>query len=165
LIRWTSPGKQTGPLAKRGDIPKIRKSRRFFQWRCCGHSIKRRNHMTIRMPSLAAMTSFAVGVALYANAASAAPVYGATAMKAAVPANVESVRWGGWGGRGWGWGGRGWGWGIGGGLLAGALIGGALASPYYGYGYPYYGYGYGYPYYGGYGYRYPYYGYYRRGWW
>jgi hypothetical protein len=118
--------------------------------------------MTLRLPALAATASFAVGVALNANAASAAPIYGATAMKDAVPANVETVRWGGWGGRGWGWGGRGWGWGVGGGLLAGALIGGALASPYYSYGYPYYSYpAYGY----GYGYPYPYYGYYRRGWW
>jgi hypothetical protein len=31
----------------------------------------------------------------------------------------------------WGWGGRGWGWGLGGGLAAGAIIGGALAAPYY----------------------------------
>jgi hypothetical protein len=46
----------------------------------------------------------------------------------------------------WGWGGRGWGWGPGpvvGGFVAGALVGSALAAPYY---YPY-GYGYGpYPY-------------------
>ena len=56
----------------------------------------------------------------------------------------------------WGWGWRGGGWGWGGaalGLAAGALIGSALAAPYYayGYGYPAYGYGYGYP---GYGYGY-----------
>jgi len=57
--------------------------------------------------------------------------------------------------------------GFGVGLAAGALIGGALAAPYYGgyygYGYPAYGYGYGYGYpaygYGGYGYGYPAYGY------
>jgi hypothetical protein len=54
---------------------------------------------------------------------------------------------------------RGWGWGGGaflGGLAAGAIIGGALASPYYGY--PY-GYGYYPAYYGGY-YPYSYGGYY-----
>ncbi len=68
--------------------------------------------------------------------------------------------WGGWHGGGWGWGG------VGLGLAAGAVIGSALATPYYGYYAPayypsdYY-YGYSYPsYYGyapavtyGYGYR------------
>jgi hypothetical protein len=47
------------------------------------------------------------------------------------------------------WGGRGWGWGPGpviGGFAAGAIIGGALAAPYY-YPYGYNGYG-PYPYYG-----------------
>ncbi len=47
------------------------------------------------------------------------------------------------------WYGRGWGWGPGpffGGLAAGAIVGGALAAPYY---YPYRYYGYApYPYYG-----------------
>lgn len=49
------------------------------------------------------------------------------------------------------WRGRGWGWGVGAGLLGGAIIGGALAAPYY-YGGPgpYYGYGPG-PYYPAYG--------------
>jgi hypothetical protein len=75
--------------------------------------------------------------------------------------------WGGWHGGGWGWGGAGFG------FAAGALLGSALAAPYYGYGYyaptyyyplPYYGYaapyyGYATPYYGS-GYRYG--GYYRR---
>src|SRR5206468_2979999 len=46
---------------------------------------------------------------------------------------------GGWGGGGWGGGGwRGGGWGgagLGVGLATGALVGAALASPYYGYGY------------------------------
>jgi hypothetical protein len=47
----------------------------------------------------------------------------------AVPGAIDTVRWG----RG------GWGWGVGAGLLGGAIIGGALAAPYY-YGYgPYYG--------------------------
>lgn len=58
---------------------------------------------------------------------------------------------GGWGHGGWGhggWGHGGWG-GVGFGLATGALVGAALASPYYGYGYGYpyydYGYDYGYP--------------------
>jgi hypothetical protein len=69
----------------------------------------------------------------------------------AVPTAAEARWGGGWGG---GWHGGGWG-GPGpffGGLAAGAIIGGALASPYYyGGGYPGY-YGGGYPaYYAGYG--------------
>jgi hypothetical protein len=47
--------------------------------------------------------------------------------------------YGGWRGGGWhggGWGNNGWAWGLGG-LAAGAIIGSALASPYYGYGYGY----------------------------
>lgn len=102
----------------------------------------------------------------------------AALMTAAVPAlpNSANAAWG-WGHHGWGWGG------FGVGLAAGALVGTALAAPYYGgyygYGYPAYGYGYpaysydydyGYPgygyssygyapaYYGGYGYASPYYG-------
>jgi hypothetical protein len=71
----------------------------------------------------------------------------------AVPGTAEA-RWGGWGGGGWHGGGWGGGWGWGGaavaGLAAGALVGAAVASPYYyppppvyyGYApYPYYGYG------------------------
>jgi hypothetical protein len=86
---------------------------------------------------------------------------------------------GGWHGGGWH---RGFGWGGVGALAAGAVIGGALAAPYYYGGDPYYGYddayygsGYGYPGYStvvvtpGYGYYgYPYgprpYGYYGGGW-
>jgi hypothetical protein len=82
-------------------------------------------------------------------------------MKSMVADSSIQVRWGGWRG-GWGyrgfggWGHRGWGWGPR--VLAGAVIGGAIASSAYGY--------YGGPYYGGYypGYSYypayyrPYYG-------
>jgi hypothetical protein len=76
-------------------------------------------------------------------------------MKSMVADNSIQIRWGGWRGGGWGyrgfggWGPRGWGRGAG--ALAGALIGGAIASSAYGYyGGPYDG---GYspgPYYGGY---------------
>ena len=55
----------------------------------------------------------------------------------------------------------GWGWGAGAGFLAGAIIGGAIASGDYGYyGAPYYSYGYpAYPYYGYYAPHVVYYGY------
>jgi BA14K-like protein len=78
-----------------------------------------------------------VAVPAYAGIASAAPISGALAVKNAVPNNIENVYWRG----GWGWRGRGWGWGVGAGIAAGALIGGALAAPYYYGGYyggPYY---------------------------
>jgi hypothetical protein len=66
--------------------------------------------------------------------------------------STADARWGGggWGWRGGGWGWRGGGWGWGGPFVAGAIVGGALAAPYwYGYGGygPYYPYG-AYPYYG-----------------
>jgi hypothetical protein len=65
------------------------------------------------------------------------------------PALAWRGGWGGWHGGGWGWGGPALG------FAAGALVGSALATPYYagGYGYPYgggyYGYAAPYPYYGG----------------
>jgi hypothetical protein len=118
----------------------------------------------------------ALSIAGAMSLASYVPVQAApiTPLSAAAKPNAEDggsivqVRWGGWhGGWGHGWHGGGWGWGVGA-LAAGALIGAAIASPYYygGY-YPYYDYGY--PYYG-YGYPYGYstayypsysYGYYR----
>jgi hypothetical protein len=83
---------------------------------------------------------------------------GTALLAASVPAlstSAEAQRWGWRGGWGWGWGG------LGLGFAAGALIGSALAAPYYGYGYYapnyYYRYGYTQPYYG---YAQPYYGYY-----
>jgi len=81
--------------------------------------------------------------------ASAMPIGNGLVAKNAIPTDVESVRWrGGWGGRGWGGRGWGWGWGVPAGIAAGAIIGGALAAPYY-YGYdPYYPAYYGYPPYG-----------------
>lgn len=91
--------------------------------------------------------------------ASAAPVLTNTAaLRQTLPSDVRDVRWG-WGGGAFF-----------GGLLAGGLIGAAIASPYY-YSYPAYGYGYSsyyypyaysYPAYS-YGYGYPYGGYYGGG--
>ena len=68
---------------------------------------------------LAAKIVLATSMYSFANVASAAPMTGALALKNAAPANVESVQF------------RRWGWGVGAGLVAGAIIGGALASPYY----------------------------------
>jgi hypothetical protein len=51
------------------------------------------------------------------------------ALQKAAPSHVQTVRWG-----------HHWGWGVGGGFVAGAIVGSALAAPYYyapGY-YPYY---------------------------
>ena len=76
---------------------------------------------------LAAAFLCAVSVASMSSVATAMPIADALAIKNAAPATVESVQWR----RGWG--------GVGAGLVAGAIIGGALAAPYYG------GYGYGYP--------------------
>jgi hypothetical protein len=84
-----------------------------------------------RIMAAALLTS--AGIAMMAGPASAMPAAPALALQKAVPSQIETVRWG-----------RCWGCGFGGGFVAGAIIGGALAAPYY------YGPG---PYYGG-----PYYG-------
>jgi hypothetical protein len=93
------------------------------------------NHRTM----LAAALICGASLALAPNTASAMPASHALALKNAAPGQVETVRWGGWG------------WGLGG-FAAGAIIGGALASPYYYGGYgpayypaPYYGYAAPYP--------------------
>ena len=91
--------------------------------------------MSNTITKLMAAALVAVVVPSFAGVASAAPAGGALALKNAATSNIETVQWR---GRGWGWGGRGWGWGFGGGLAAGAIIGGALAAPYY-YGGGYYG--------------------------
>ena len=85
--------------------------------------------------------------AVMAAPASAAPLSAPMGLTNSVSSPVEAVQWrrGGWRG---GWRGgyrRGWGAGIGigAGLAAGAIIGGALAAPYY-YGPGYYGPGYAY---------------------
>jgi BA14K-like protein len=69
--------------------------------------------------------------------ASAAPIGKPLAMARSASSPIEQVRW--YRRRGWGWGGGA----FVGGLAAGALIGGAVAAPYY-YGSPYY-YGPAYP--------------------
>jgi hypothetical protein len=79
----------------------------------------------------AATILIAASLGSLATVTSAAPMAGALAIKNAAPVSVETVRWG-----------RGWGWGLGA-VAAGAVIGGALAAPYY-YGPGYY---YGAPYY------------------
>jgi hypothetical protein len=139
------------------------------------------------VPKIAAALSLVGALSLASDGpAQSAPLTGlsAAAKPDAQQSNAVQVRYGGWGGgwRGGGWGGgwRGGGWGggwrgggWGWGLAAGAVVGAAIASPYYyggGY-YPYAGYGYGYPAYGyaDYGYAAGYYpaysyGYYRPYW-
>jgi hypothetical protein len=116
---------------------------------------------------LAFVCAFA-GAVMAFNVASlhAAPLpTNVAAMKSTVADSLIQVRWGGWRGGGWGYRGfgggfgyRGLGWGAG--ALAGAVIGGAIASSAYGYyGGPAYGYYPGYSYYPAYvGYS-PYYDY------
>jgi hypothetical protein len=55
------------------------------------------------------------------GAASAAPAFDRLAINNASPTTIESVQW-----RGWGWGAP-----VAGGIVAGALLGSALAAPYY----------------------------------
>jgi hypothetical protein len=106
----------------------------------------------------ALLVAFGVGCAAFAGAlpaAEAAPVStGVAKLDSAVPAQASTVQYRRWGGRGGGrWSGyrggyRGWGYrggyyrgygyyGAGAGFLAGALVGAAVANPYY-YGGPYY---------------------------
>src|SRR5262245_6614283 len=92
-----------------------------------------------------------------AGPAQAVPLSAALSLRGASTSEVQAVQWRrGWGG--WGWGG------VGFGLAAGAIVGAALAAPYYRYGYYGgcyncgYSYGYGYPAYS-YGYSYPSYSY------
>ena len=90
--------------------------------------------MTSHVSALAAATLLTASTALSAEAAFAAPFFGATIKKVAA-SDVETVRWGGgsWGWRG-GWRGGGCcGARLGAGVSGGAIIGGALVSPYYGY--------------------------------
>ncbi len=84
--------------------------------------------MTNCVGKLAATIVFAASMTSLATVAPAAPISHALAIKNAVPAMVETVQF------------RRWGWGVGAGLVAGAIVGGAIANSnpyYYGYG-PYY---------------------------
>jgi len=84
---------------------------------------------------LAAALLTGAGIAMMAGPASAMPVAPGLAPQKAAPSQIEPVRWG-----------RCWGCGVGAGFVAGAIIGGAIAAPYYyGPGPYYYGGG---PYYG-----------------
>jgi hypothetical protein len=100
---------------------------------------ERRTAMSKRVPILSVVVS-AAAIAVFSNFASAMPVADPLAIRNAAGTDIEMV---------WG---RGFGRGFGAGFLGGAIVGGALAAPYYRYGY-------GYPYYGGYPYYAPYYGY------
>lgn len=82
--------------------------------------------MSKRILNMLAAAGLAAVVVAAPNVGSAAPFADALAIKKATDTNVEAVRWG-----------RGFGWGLGAGLLGGAIVGGALAAPYY-YGEPYY---------------------------
>jgi hypothetical protein len=73
--------------------------------------------MSNHVSRFTATLSCVAAIALAASTASATPAIHALALKNAAPSDVETVRWG-------------WGWGLGG-FAAGAIIGGALAAPYY----------------------------------
>lgn len=84
--------------------------------------------MSNRVLALPAAALVAASLASFTNAACAMPVADGLALRNAAASNVETVRFYG----------RGFGWEFGAGVLGGAIIGGALAAPYY-YGYsPYY---------------------------
>jgi hypothetical protein len=93
------------------------------------------------LKKLAFAASLGASIASLATVASAMPAFDAMTIRNAAPPTLEKAQWRG----GWGWGAP-----VAAGVLAGALVGGALAAPYYGYGPgPYYpgapsGY-YGYP--------------------
>jgi len=80
------------------------------------------------MLNMSVAAVLAAGVVAASNVASATPFADALAIRKATGTDVEKV---------WG---RGFGWGFGAGFLGGAIVGGALAAPYY-YGGPYYYYG------------------------
>jgi len=88
--------------------------------------------MTYSLKSLAVSTVLMANLTGSAGTASALPAMDRLALQHASPSLIESVQY-------WGWG---WGPAIAGGLLAGAVIGSALAAPYYYAPRPYY-----YPYY------------------
>jgi hypothetical protein len=88
--------------------------------------------MSNRVLALSAAAVVAASLASFTNAARAMPVADGLAIGNAAASGIETVQWRG----------GGFGWGLGAGLLGGAIIGGAIAAPYY-YGYrPYYAPGY-----------------------
>jgi hypothetical protein len=78
--------------------------------------------MATSLKALAVSTLLAAGMTCRVGAASAAPVIDHLAFTNAVPSTIEFAQWRG----GWGWGAP-----AAGGFVAGALLGGALAAPYY----------------------------------
>jgi hypothetical protein len=80
--------------------------------------------MTYSLKSLAVSTVLMANLTGFVGTASALPAIDRLAIKHASPSMIESVQWRGWG---WGWGAPA----VAGGLVAGALIGSALAAPYY----------------------------------
>jgi BA14K-like protein len=101
-----------------------------------------------RLSKTVALGLMASAATWLAVPASAAPLSSPMGLQNAAAPSVETVQYRRWG-PGWGWRGGGWGWrgGVAPGLIAGGIIGGALASAALPYGY--YGYG-GYSGYGGY---------------
>ncbi|MGB8607518.1 MAG: BA14K family protein [Bradyrhizobium sp.] len=77
--------------------------------------------MSTSLRILAVSALVATNVAMFTGAAGAAPIGQPLAFIKAVPSTTQSVQWRG----GWGWGAP-----VAGGLIAGAIIGGALAAPY-----------------------------------
>ena len=77
--------------------------------------------MSTSLRILAVSALVATNVAMFTGAAGAAPIGQRLAFIKAVPSTTQSVQWRG----GWGWGAP-----VAGGLIAGAIIGGALAAPY-----------------------------------
>jgi hypothetical protein len=78
--------------------------------------------MSTALKTLVASALLAASMAGYAGTASAMPAVDHLAIKTAPPGTIEFVQW-----RGWGWGAPA----VAGGIVAGALLGSALATPYY----------------------------------
>ena len=101
----------------------------------------------MKMPSTLLAAALTVGAAAFTAPAGAAPIAAPSSLQQAAAPSIETVQWRrGWRGRGWGWGP---------GIVAGAIVGGAIAAAtqpwnygyYDGYAYPgYYGYAPGYAY-------------------
>jgi len=89
--------------------------------------------MSRSLKSFAVSTLAVATIIGHAGSVSASPPIDRLAIKNASSSAIEPIQW-----RGWGWG---WGWAapaVAGGVLAGALVGSALAAPYYYGPWPYY---------------------------